>query len=398
MYLIAKTSLNIDKFELDRIISCWFFMTSLTGRYTEASPETVMERDLAFLRNIKDQKEFIAWIEKTIENEFTGDFWTTTLPNRLETSSATSPLMFAYYASLNLLNAKVLFSNKKVHDLMDPALKSKRKSIEKHHLFPRKFLKKTGFITPREINQISNFALVEWSDNISISSKSPSEYYPLYTEKFSADEIAAMHYYHALPPDWHNMMYLDFLSARRKLMAKVIYDGYKFLSTGEKPHQKTKKKSVQEIISQGETSHIEFKSTLRINIYTNEKDPKIEHSVLKTIAGFLNSGGGTLLIGVTDEGKPIGIDADEFKNEDIMNRHLVSIINSKIGTQHMLYIQPRFESYNGFKILVVDCLPSQSPIYLKDDKKEIFYIRTGASTVELKPSQIQEYIKNRFPL
>jgi len=63
---------------------------------------------------------------------------------------------------------------------------------------------------------------------------------------------------------------------------------------------------VLELIKKGESEKIEFKSTLRTNLYTKEIDKKIELSVLKTINAFLNSNGGTLLIGVNDKGELLG--------------------------------------------------------------------------------------------
>jgi hypothetical protein len=83
-------------------------------------------------------------MEKTIESECTDDFWNITLPNRLETSSATSPILYAYNASLNLLHAKVLFSHKKVVDLLDPTQKGDKSAAERHHLFAKKYLKSRG--------------------------------------------------------------------------------------------------------------------------------------------------------------------------------------------------------------------------------------------------------------
>ncbi len=70
-------------------------------------------------------------------------------------------------------------------------------------------------------------------------------------------------------------------------------------------------------IARGEGMQIEFKATLRMNLHTGSNDPKMEHAVLKTLAAFLNSQeGGTLFVGVNDEGDVVGLDADQFANED----------------------------------------------------------------------------------
>jgi hypothetical protein len=65
-------------------------------------------------------------------------------------------------------------------------------------------------------------------------------------------------------------------------------------------------------------------------------------------------------------------------------------------TQFMTYIHPRFEEYNGKRIMAVECWKSKSPVFVKDSNIERFYIRTGAATTELTASQMQEFIKHRF--
>ena len=81
----------------------------------------------------------------------------------------------------------------------------------------------------RDTNQIANYALVEWSDNIDISDRSPADYLPRYAARFSSEEMTQMCYWHALPTGWEDMEYREFLDARRKCMAAVIREGFKRL-------------------------------------------------------------------------------------------------------------------------------------------------------------------------
>jgi hypothetical protein len=131
LYLIARIDLKVVSNTLGQVIGRWYFMASVTSRYTGGSPETLMERDLAALREVDTAEKFLGWIERVMDAELTSDFWSVTLPNRLDTSSATSPLLFAYHASLNLLNAKALFSKKHTRDVLDPTLKSKKSAVER---------------------------------------------------------------------------------------------------------------------------------------------------------------------------------------------------------------------------------------------------------------------------
>lgn len=230
MYLIGKRDYSVNPFELRNVGARWFFMTTLTGRYT-GSPESVMEEDLARLRNVKDAVGFVETLVRIVQDTLTEDFWNITLPNELATSAARSPSLFAYYAALNLLGAQVLFSEMKVSELLDPSLKAKKSALERHHLFPAGYLKTIGIADNKEINQIANFALVEWSDNINISDVSPAEYFPQYAARFSKEDLERMCYWHALPVGWEKMDYATFLTERRRLMAKVIRDGFGRLTT-----------------------------------------------------------------------------------------------------------------------------------------------------------------------
>jgi uncharacterized protein YeeX (DUF496 family) len=225
LFLIGKYEYGVDHFDLRKVITKWFMMTSLKGRYT-GSPETVMEIDLARLRPIKTADEFISLLENIVENELTNDFWTIQLVTDLATSSSRSPSLFGYYASLNVLNAPGLFSNLKVNELLQAGIRSNKSALERHHLFPKAYLNRIGITALQDTNQIANYALVEWSDNIDISDMKPTEYVPNYKARFSESELKQMYEMHALPDDWENMEFQEFLEARRKKIAAVIHKAY----------------------------------------------------------------------------------------------------------------------------------------------------------------------------
>lgn len=227
-YLIGRKRFTLPEYRLQRLIGRWFFAASLTGRYT-SSPETVMDGDLNRLKGVKDGEGFVATLESIMANELTNDFWTVTLPFSLDSSSARNPELFAYMAAQNRLGAPVLFSHKKVSDLLDPAIKATKKSLERHHLFPRAWLERNGVEDLKEINQVANFALLEWPDNIDISDTSPGDYVPAIRARFSPQEWTAMHEHHALPAGWELMPYDSFLQGRRKLMAAIIRRGFESL-------------------------------------------------------------------------------------------------------------------------------------------------------------------------
>ena len=148
----------------------------------------------------------------------------------------------------------------------------------------------------------------------------------------------------------------------------------------------------------GENERIEYKSTLRINLHTSEKDKRMEIAVLKTLAGFMNRDGGTLFIGVSDDGTPIGIQADKFNSEDRMNLHLVNLVKDRMGPVATVNMHIYFETHQENRIMKVVCDRAPAPVFVKDGNTEHFFVRMGPSTSELPVSHIPGYIKHRFDL
>ena len=396
LYLLGRRSYGVDAFALKTAIARWLFMSSLTARYTGGSAESAMESDLAALRAVKTAAELLGWMRGNIEVELTNDFWQITLPTRLRTSASRGPALFAYYAALVIMDARVLYSSKKVSDLLDPLKKAKRKGVERHHLFPRKYLGKHLAVTSRqEINRIANLALVEYDDNASIAASSPPEYAEEYAGRFGGQELAEMYYWHALTPDWYTLPYPVFLEQRERLIAKVIKDGfYRIGAKGQAASDGAP--GAATLLEAGEGPKVEYKSTLRVNLHTGQPDPKIEQTVLKTVAAFLNTEGGHLLIGADDTGKVLGLAADGFPNEDKMTLHLVNIVKNRLGASNMMFVDNRYEGVDGKQVMIVTCRPASQPVFVQDGEHSRFYVRTLAATSELTGSHAQHYIQSRF--
>jgi len=395
LYLIGRTEYKINEHRLRKVIAQWFFMTSLTGRYTGSS-ESAMESDLARFRNVSNGEEYLNILQRICDLELTEDFWSITLPNALATSSPRSPSLFAYNAALVNLDAYVLFSDMKISNLLDPTFSGQKSAIERHHLYPKGFLINMGITSQRDRNQIANYAYIEYMDNINISNQAPEEYIQKYNIRFNQETIRKMYHWHALPENWQFMDYFQFLEKRRELMSRVIHEGYKKLVSNDLVSADQELISLEEIINNGETHQVEFKATLRTNLHTNSKDPRMEYAVLRTIVGFLNTNGGILTIGLYDDGMPVGIDIDGFENEDKMALHLVNIIKSRLSSLAMQYVHIHFDDYRENRVMVVECTRAVKPIFLKDGNEQKFFIRTGPSTSELKAGDIVEYSNIRF--
>ncbi|WP_177188037.1 AlbA family DNA-binding domain-containing protein [Methanolobus profundi] len=150
------------------------------------------------------------------------------------------------------------------------------------------------------------------------------------------------------------------------------------------------------LISNGEGNTLEFKSTLRTNLHTSKADKRIEHAVAKTIVAYLNSDGGCLLVGVSDDGSILGIEADAFQSNDKFNQHFSNIVGHNIGNEFLPYISSELVDVHGKHVMKVECDPSDKPVFLKEGEKEEFYIRSSAASLEISGSKLIEYIDSRF--
>lgn len=156
------------------------------------------------------------------------------------------------------------------------------------------------------------------------------------------------------------------------------------------------KDKIKLMISKGEGPKIEFKSSIRTNLHTNSFDKNIENSILKTLVAYLNTEGGVLIVGVSDNKEIIGLDKDSFVSDDKLKLHLNNMIKNSIGAQFMHFVNYDLIEVEGKKVLKIECMPSNRRVFLKDNGNEEFYIRNGPSTIKLSGNPLIDYINNRF--
>ena len=152
---------------------------------------------------------------------------------------------------------------------------------------------------------------------------------------------------------------------------------------------------IKSLISSGESDRIEFKSTLRWNLKTKRAEKVIEKSWLKSIVAFLNTDGGVLLIGVADAGDILGTEADQFQNDDKYLLHVNNRIREFIGLEYVSFINFQLVPVEGKTVLLIQCQPSPSPVFLNIGKDEDFYIRVGPGNRRLSTSEVLTYVTNR---
>ncbi len=162
-------------------------------------------------------------------------------------------------------------------------------------------------------------------------------------------------------------------------------------------------RQAEELIKRGESKTLEFKSTLRWSLKEDRVDDKgVTHAVLKTVAAFLNTEGGDLLIGVADDGAIVGIERDQLENDDKFMRHLAQVVRNGMGDRAGTCIDPKTQIVQGKTVCVVSCQRSPEPVFLKWKGLEAspegdLFVRSGPGTVKLPVDSAREYIRTRFP-
>jgi len=197
----------------------------------------------------------------------------------------------------------------------------------------------------------------------------------------------------------------------RKSMRKFVEEqekrqkikmGNKTLVIVNFPSDQNEIDEIIELISEGESAHVEFKSTLRWDMRKNCVNKELEHAIVKEISGFLNTESGVLLIGVNDDGKILGLEKDYKslgkKDKDGFQLKLVEIVSNYIGNEFVDYWRMKFLSVENKEICAVDVDKSPEPVYTKrmNMKDEDFFIRKGSSTRPLSRSEMVKFINHHF--
>ncbi len=173
--------------------------------------------------------------------------------------------------------------------------------------------------------------------------------------------------------------HVDLQEERRRLLAPVL----------------TSEQRIAQIIAEGENERTEFKSTLRWSVKDNKAEHGVEIAWLKTVAAFLNTDGGRLVIGVDDKGQPLGTQLDAFESDDKYLLHANNRLQQHIGAEHAASVRFGLFPINGKKVLLVECSPAAKPVFLTDASQESFYVRAGPGTRKLSMSQMLTFLAER---
>jgi hypothetical protein len=159
-------------------------------------------------------------------------------------------------------------------------------------------------------------------------------------------------------------------------------------------------RSVPSLLAAGESEHVEFKAAARWDVDRACVNREIESAIVRTIAGFLNHAGGSLLIGVTDDGRIAGLEADyrtlHDPDRDGFERFVMSLVRTRLGGHVCPLVHVAFHRAAGQDVCRVIVEPAAQPVYLVDHGTTHFVVRVGNSTRELDVREAMEHIERRF--
>ncbi|GAB4327223.1 MAG: DUF262 domain-containing protein [Dehalococcoidia bacterium] len=275
--------------------------------------------------------------------------------------------------------------------------------LEYHHIFPQSLLYapqgkyNSNFAADRQrVNEIANIVFLTAGSNKVIGNRPPSEYLPEQEAKFPGilDE-------QSIPKNaelWKLDRFEEFLAARRDLLARAINE---FMDSLAVEGHASPAPTIADYVAAGESETVEFKGSLRWDHRTHGVNKELTKAVVKTIAAFMNSKGGTLVVGVSDSGEAWGIEHDfptlgAHKDQDGWQEALVSALASTIGEANAALVDCSFADYQGKTVAIVRADPWHKPVYVESDSGTEFYIRAGNTTRRLSPKEAVEYVATRF--
>ena len=269
--------------------------------------------------------------------------------------------------------------------------------LEAHHIFPVSVLYRTRYsstdpVHRQVVNEIANLAFLTKQANLRISNAEPLAYLRDVKDRYPGALEAQF-----VPMDeslWTIERFEDFLAERRRLIAAGLNEFMESLVAEEPVDVPT---TIADLIAEGESTRVEYKGSLRWDYAENNVNKALERAVAKTLAAFLNSQGGTLLIGVMDDGEIRGIEADfealrSKGNRDGFELVLREAIGKYLGEDVNPYVELTFGEANGRTVAIVSCEPHHRPVFVEDRDVREFYVRAGNTSRPLDVKEAAEYI------
>ena len=393
VFCYSKHGKTIPEQQLWRIIK-WFYYSQIRARYVSQLPQK-LDFDLRIIKEKERPfEELLGVIKEDRRLEIS--------PDEFVGRSISHSLFGLLRWYIKSRGATCFTTGLGLHMNM-----GEKYQLENDHIFPWAILKKHGYGRENRVNyqyaqELTNRAVLTSLANRR-KSDSAAEEYLAEIQQNSPVSLRKQ----CIPDDpelWKIENYKEFLAARRRLLADEFNRFLEGLAKEDEDHYG--ESTLVEMIAGGENEDLEFKQSLRWGSKQSEQIKLAESIIMKTIAGFANSDGGTLLIGITDDGEVEGLEMD-FESlggdKDEFELHLGQLIDREFGKAFRLsHIGVTFPLIEETAVCRVDISPANAPVVLETQNKhgqkiEKFYVRSGNSTQELSLSDAGEYIPARFP-
>lgn len=393
VYCFDKRGEPLSEMEIKTVIK-WFYYSQLRTRYISQLPQK-LDYDLKIVK--ESAQPFDALL-----NVILTDSRAEISPNEFVGRAVQHPLfslMRWYFKSKNA----VCFT----HGVSIRRNMGAKYKLEKDHIFPYSKLKKIGYGQDNRLKyplaqEITNRAILTELANRSKSNSLASDY--LANVKISFPTALELQSIPENPELWKIENFEQFLQARRETLATQLTEFLKKITITKETA--TAPVTIGDLISEGESDSLEFKSSLRWDVKLGGVNKKLEDVVVKTVAAFGNSTGGTLLIGVDDDGNVLGLENDYALlgniDNDKFQLHLINIFNQQLGEAFVTSkVSIKFHVIEEREICSIDVLPSIDPLVIKVTDKsgqtsEKLYARSGNSSQEIPLSEVSNFLKDRF--
>ena len=392
VYCFDKKGLPLSEIEIRKLVK-WFFYSQVRTRYVSQLPQK-LDRDL---RIVNESPQPFDGLLQTIAEDNRLEI----LPAEFVGHGIRHPLFSMMRWYFKSQGAVCLTTGMTLRRNM-----GEKYQLERDHIFPYSKLKAAGYGEGNRVKyalaqELTNRAILTQVANRSKSDTNAIDYLTGVREKFP--RALALQ---CIPEDsslWEIENYEDFLEARRKLLAAQLNQ---FLANITATEDSVIPVTLEDLISEGESDELEFKSTLRWDLNEGTINKRLEEVVTKTIAAFANSNGGTLLVGVSDDGSILGLESDYHSlgggDRDKFELHLRNLLNQQFGPALVsTKVSVQFHEVGEKEVCQIEVLSNKSPVIvnLKDkngQSVEKFFVRSGNSSLELPPSEMSVYLKDRF--
>ena len=378
--------------DLQNKVLRWLYAALIWGRYSRGSTETMLDKDLAAIRDSRDP---LADMIKLVHGQ-AGRIKVTA--EDLKGKTKQSPLFSMMYIAA------------KKHDAVDWGTGSglgigAERGFKSLHakIFPTEaILSNLEHTRGRKealglANDIANTAFHSYR----IRDKTPDKYLPDIAKEMGTVALTAQ----CIPPDpslWTVDRYEDFLAVRRKMLASRINELLRWPPPPRSPRE------CLDAINAGETSTVEFKSSMLYDCTTGQKNPALKESLLKAIVAFMNTDGGIIYVGVTDKGEIQGIEPDyklieKHPNWDGWSQMLSNMINGKIKMpapfSYVSYDRVSLNDTLGHPrdIAKITVLKTQTPAWIDMGGSQTLVTRQGTASRPLDPMDTAAYVPRHFP-